>query len=1012
MTNEGPTVTSDVQKLHRRFIIASMPADNFQKAFKRVKALVQQFGSNEAWYLEPSYSEAQARLDFIDKFWIALGWDVNHENQTNPYEQEVKVERGEAIKGRRQRADYAFLAQNFRDVLFFVEAKKPSTDIDCADDYFQVIRYGWPNKTPVSVLTDFQRFRILDCRLLPDIDTALDRCVKRFHFSDYADEAKFSEIYYLFSREAVLSGSLDRYAETMPKPVGQAVQRGLFAVAPTQEFDTAFLEELNGYRQSLARCIKRDNPKLDGYDLTECTQRIIDRLVFMRFLEDKLIESQPLVETLGTRSTAWHDFVALCAKLDRVYNGILFKKHSIIDAASFKMDGDVFEQIRERLAHTNSPYNFNEIPIHILGSIYEQFLGKTIVVTRTGADVIEKPEVRKAGGVYYTPEYIVRFIVDESVGVMIKGKSPKELHGMRFADISCGSGSFLLGVYDLLLRHYTAYYNLRENRAAATRAGCIKKDDGSLHLSLLQRREILLTHIYGVDVDSQAVEVAQLSLYLKLLEEETTASARQNQLELRDALLPSLAENVQSGNSLVEWDIMTSSFLAGDDERRLNPMDFDKAFSAAIKAGGFDCIVGNPPYDVLEKERGESSWPHDLLHQYVRNKPDYTSALGGKLNLYRFFVVRTHKLLKYGGRIGMIVPLSLAGDVSCATTRKYLMRTTSGLTISCFPQKDDVSRRIFRNAKLSTMIFVGQNRTPTNAEGIIKLSVYPGNSLSDVPRECKVKYEDAALLDPKNVPLPLADAYDWNLCIRIHRAKKVTRLQEVADFSITRGEINQKTFREFITSDKRCSRLVKGMEIARYFTREAFSQGEREWLNSSAYLETNTYRPSTDVRRIATQRISGVDERYRLVATIIEPPAYFADSTNSIELREGSDYSLEYLLAILNSSLFQWRFKITSTNNNVGTNELNSMPFRVIDFSDSADRSLHKTICDKVVRLMKSHSEREASEAERPREILQRKIAGLEDEIDGLVGSLYGLSSDEMTYFAEKVKRSKRSRTF
>ena len=962
--------------------------------------------------MQPSYSEAQARMDFIDKFWIALGWDVNHDNQTNPYEQEVKVERGEAVKGRRQRADYAFFGQNFRDVLFFVEAKKPSADLDSADDYFQVIRYGWPNKTPVSVLTDFQRLRILDCRFVPDIDTALDRCVGKFHFSEYVDETKFSEIYYLFSRDSVLKGSLDRFAESMPKPVGKAVQRGLFAMAPTQEFDAAFLEELSVYRQALARCIKRDNPRLDGYDLTECTQRIIDRLVFMRFLEDKLIESQPLVETLGTKSTAWHDFIALCSRLDRVYNGILFKKHSIIDSSSFQMDSEVFDDIRERLSHTNSPYNFNEIPIHILGSIYEQFLGKTIVVTKSRADVVEKPEVRKAGGVYYTPEYIVRFIVEQTVGIAIKGKSPKELRGMRFADIACGSGSFLLGVYDLLLRHFTAYYNLRENRAAALKAGCVRKDDGSLHLSLLQRREILLTNIYGVDVDSQAVEVAQLSLYLKLLEEETTASARQNQLELRDALLPSLADNVKSGNSLVEWDVITSSLLADEDERRLNPLDFDKAFPAIMKNGGFDCIVGNPPYDVLEKERGEDSWPHDLVHQYVRNKAEYRPAMGGKLNMYRFFVVRAHRLAKYGGRIGMIVPLSLAGDVSCANTRKHLLQTTSDLSISCFPQKDDPSRRIFNDAKLSTMVFAGQNRQSSSTDRVIKLSVFPGNSLSDIPKECVVRYEDAALLDPQNVPLPLADAYDWSLCIRIHRARLVVRLEEVKDFVVTRGEINQKTFREFITSDRRCSRLVKGMEVARYFTREDFSQGEREWLDSGAYLEANPRRPSTEVRRIATQRITGVDERYRIVATIIEPPAYFADSTNSIEVKPWSEYSLEYLLAILNSSLFQWRFKITSTNNNVGTNELNSMPFRSIDFSDASDRTIHKSVCDKVARLIECHAGRATGSSERSEEVLQRKIAGLEDEIDSLVGSLYGVSAEELAYFAEKVKKGKRSRTF
>ncbi len=125
-------------------------------------------------------NEDSVRKDFIDKFWIALGWDVYHEHQTNPYEQDVKAEKNVDVKGRIKKADYAFLAPNFRDVRFFVEAKKPSRNIDNADDYFQTIRYGWNAQTPVSILTDFEQFRLLDCRYKPDVQTALNRAVKNF----------------------------------------------------------------------------------------------------------------------------------------------------------------------------------------------------------------------------------------------------------------------------------------------------------------------------------------------------------------------------------------------------------------------------------------------------------------------------------------------------------------------------------------------------------------------------------------------------------------------------------------------------------------------------------------------------------------------------------------------------------------------------------------------------------------------------------------------------------------
>ncbi len=136
----------------------------------------------------------------------------------------------------------------------------------------------------------------------------------------------------------------------------------------------------------------------------------------MRFLEDKLIEPEPLVENLGGKGTVWQDFVATSHRLDAIYNGIIFKQHPLLDAPDFQVDERIFAGIRESLAHINSPYDFNSIPIHILGSIYERFLGKVIVATDKGRRVEEKPEVRKAGGVYYTPQYIVTYIVENTVG--------------------------------------------------------------------------------------------------------------------------------------------------------------------------------------------------------------------------------------------------------------------------------------------------------------------------------------------------------------------------------------------------------------------------------------------------------------------------------------------------------------------------------------------------------------------------------------------------------------------
>ena len=177
-----------------------MSEQTFSTAFSRVKELAKDFQANEKRFLESSYSEAQVRISFIDKFWIALGWDVNHEREKNPYEQEVKVEPpvkvGDKRNQRTKKADYAFFAApNFRDVKFYVEAKKPSRNLDNADDYFQTIRYGWSSNTPIAVLTDFEQFRVVDCRYKPNIQTAENFALKKFDYREYANEAKFREIY-------------------------------------------------------------------------------------------------------------------------------------------------------------------------------------------------------------------------------------------------------------------------------------------------------------------------------------------------------------------------------------------------------------------------------------------------------------------------------------------------------------------------------------------------------------------------------------------------------------------------------------------------------------------------------------------------------------------------------------------------------------------------------------------------------------------------------------------------
>ncbi len=613
----------------------------FESALASVTGLVHTFQAGEKYYLSPAYQEQEARRDFIDRFFTALGWDVMHEQQRDPYKQEVKIEKKPDVRTQR-RADYAFyVAPDFRNPVFFVEAKKPSRNLHNADDYFQAIRYAWSAGTPIAVLTDFEEFHILDARYKPDISTVLSRLVTQYNYTQYADEQAFAELFYLFGREAVADGAIAKRAESLPKLKGGGKQLRL-ALEDGREIDNAFLAELDETRLILARAFKKRNPDWDGELLTEAVQRTIDRIVFMRFLEDKLIEPDLEVGALGQRKGAWIDFLDTSRRLNAKYNGVVFRAHSIdVPACKGPEEAD-FAAVLARFSRAESPYDFNAIPIHILGSIYERFLGKVIRATAKQAKVEEKPEVRKAGGVYYTPEFIVRYIVDRTVGEVIAGRTPAQISGMRFADIACGSGSFLITVFDTLLRYHSTWYN--EHPDKARKDGCHELD-GAWVLSLKLKQNILRNCVYGVDKDTQAVEVTQLSLYLKLLEDETTATANEMQTLFHEKILPDLSGNIVPGNSLIESDILDGMLFSGDEERDLYPLDYRLAFPAAMKDGGFDVVLGNPPY-VRQETLGPVQKGYFKTHFKVYH---------GVADLYAYFIERAVSLLREDGRFGYIV---------------------------------------------------------------------------------------------------------------------------------------------------------------------------------------------------------------------------------------------------------------------------------------------------------------------------------------------------------------------
>ena len=1022
-----------------------MVARNFAEAFSQIQKLVAEFRQNEAQFLSPAYSEAAVRTDFINRFWIALGWDVTHETQKNPHACEVSVERNVNVEGRGKRADYSFsVAPNYRDVRFFVEAKKPSRQLDNAQDYFQTMRYGWHARTPVAVLMDFEQLRVLDCRYKPDIDAVLQYgALEKFHYTDYADEEKFRRLYHLFSREDVERGALEAYAARLAKPGRRGVQAALFAKGAYQSIDESFLQDLDGYREQLARAFKQDNPQLDGAQLTEATQRTLDRLVFMRFLEDKLIETDELVERFALSHAPWAEFVAASRRLDRVYNGIIFKEHALLDAPAFRVDERAFAGICENLSHARSPYDFNLIPIHILGSIYERFLSRTIDVIGGEACVVPKPEVRKAGGVYYTPEYIVRYIVEQTVGQLIAGKTPEEIRPLRFADISCGSGSFLLGVFDLLLAYHAGYYNRnRRTRAEGLKAGCTETDEGTLRLSLLQKRTILLNNIYGVDVDAQAVEVAQLSLYLKLLEAETTATTRTHQLAFRQALLPALNQNIVCGNSLIDWENIADQLFDKDDLRRINPMSFAQEFPQIMRDGGFDAIVGNPPYrreldyKELMAEIGATKFGvkyrvarMDLWYYFVHRalellKPArplsfivnayWTSGTGAEklikalreeAHVDEIFFFKKLKVFKEVSGQHMTIRITnapgnapttiklveptkeidaeafVAGIAPVKIFRKTPAQLYSNGKIDLEPPSDELLSKLDLGAPLNSLGLIRQGIAENPAAINRKTNEKFGNRWTSGEGVFALRPEEAARLRLTAAEKKLLRPY-YDLC-------DLGRYSLAATPSLALIYSTRTTCPDIEAYPNLRAHLVRFrdiMEMRRETRNGANSWWHLHWPRDETLWES--------------AKILSVQMGARPAFVPVEQPVYVPFSVNVFVPFETTNEHLYYITALLNSRLMWKWYRHHAKRRGIGLeingNVLARTPIRTINFSDAADEARHERAVSLVAAMLAAKRQLAGAGTDAERSLYERRCAALDAQIDALVYELYALTPPEI----------------
>jgi hypothetical protein len=341
---------------------------------------------------------------------------------------------------------------------------------------------------------------------------------------------------------------------------------------------------------------------------------------------------------------------------------------------------------------------------------------------------------------------------------------------------------------------------------------------------------------------------------------------------------------------------------------------------------GFDAIIGNPPYEVLSEL--ESGLDLSNLRAFIEAEPTYAPSRRGKNNLYKLFVCRALDLLAEGGRLGFITPMAVLGDDQAADLRREMVRQGSFTAIEAFPQKDDPTRRVFPEAKLSTAVFALEKGRDGAAGRPFRARVHPGRFIEEDSPGLTLTTEAIPLYDPSNFTIVSCDQADWDLASRIVQSGRMGRLKEFTEFF--QGEVNETNERAKgnLTRVERQGKLVtRGANICLYVIRTA-SQGEDLLLNVESFLrgkgpDTKAYHHR--YRRVGLQESSPQNNFRRIIAALI-PAGEFCNHTVNYCTERSCLLDLHFVLALLNNTLSDWYFRLGSTNAHVSHYQLYNLP--------------------------------------------------------------------------------------
>lgn len=921
-------------------------------------------------------NESQTCKDFILPLFAALGWRV--------YSDEVATE--ENIGGKR--ADYTFRLNGVAK--FFLEAKKPNVDLRQENFAEQAISYAWHRSVPWAILTNFETLKVFSAEWDEvDPDRSLVFEVK---YDDYATSEKLA----MLSRKSIESGVLDSWAENE------------FKKPKRENVDTQLAKDLLHWRDLLSRNFAQWNSKaITNKQIAKVVQTLLDRLIFIRTTEDRHFENEHLRELLrearvGGKSDLEKELKSLFEKYNGWYDSKLFEPGQISDEVEYEESSlrTVLNGLYKNARGIR--YDFAKINADVLGSIYEQYLGQ---IQQGDA----KNSKRKQQGIYYTPRYVVDFIVRNTVLETIKDRSADEIAELRILDPACGSGSFLTRAFEAV-------------DSSLRKQGW---DDAGTRLTVTPQC------VYGVDLDDEAVEIAQLNLLLRMV--------------YQRELLPNLTNNIECGNSLLFGSPEELKKVFGDGWRDKRPFDWHGRFSGVFEKGGFDAIIGNPPYIKEYVDKAAFDGLHD--------SPYYQ----GKMDIWTLFACQAIDHLKEGGWFSFIAPNSWLTNAGASIFRDKILREGE---IASFIDFGDF--KVFEDAGIQTMIFVFRKCTPRSAYHIKYAKVIN----SDTPEEAVAEFlnsNGSITIDGiRGIDLQFEPQKYIGKTISFIDAdggSVIDQMEHVADFKLTDSEIaqgivpnpdvvNARNIKEIPDAATAGIKVGDGVfavpksilhlgpgeerflrplydtdEIGRYYfdpinRRELIYIGKKEAppIDGKIISHLKKFQPIMEKRR---ENESGSirfynlhwprDERFfkagpKIVAlrksalpsfSYTEEPAYVMLTFNVIRTER---VDMKYLTAVLNSKLadfwFRNRGKVQGDNLQVDKEPLMNFPIKAV-----TDKKEEDKIVALVDEVMKLNTELHQLDAVLEREAcaeIKNQITVVEDQIDAEIYKIYELSPDQI----------------